>query len=224
MLICERGGMNEVMAELYLITGNVDYLDLAKRFCHKAIHGLLSHSIDELEVKHANTQIPKVIGAAKIYDITGEQKYKDIATFFWNQVTKHRSYVTGGNSINEHFGPEDIEKLGIQTTETCNTYNMLKLTEFLFRWEPKVEYMDYYERALYNHILGSQDPESGMAAYFIATQPGHFKIYNSPDDSFWCCTGTGMENPVRHTKRIYFQKKVIYICKSIYLFRNNNRG
>lgn len=207
MLICEHGGMNEVMADLYIITENEDYLELAKRFCHQAILDPLSQSIDDLEGKHANTQIPKVIGAAKIYDITGEEKYRDIATFFWNQVTKHRSYVTGGNSINEHFGPQDVEKLGIQTTETCNTYNMLKLTEYLYRWNPKVEYMDYYERALYNHILGSQDPDSGMAAYFIATQPGHFKIYNSPDDSFWCCTGTGMENPARHTRNIYYQEK-----------------
>lgn len=162
---------------------------------------------DHLEGKHANTQIPKVIGSAKIYDITGEEKYKNIAVFFWNQVTKHRSYVTGGNSINEHFGPEDVEKLGIQTTETCNTYNMLKLTEYLFRWNPQSEYMDYYERALYNQILSSQEPDSGMAAYFIATQPGHFKIYNSPEDSFWCCTGTGMENPARHTSSIYYQEK-----------------
>lgn len=206
MLICEHGGMNEVMADLYIITENEDYLELAKRFCHQAILDPLSQSIDDLEGKHANTQIPKVIGAAKIYDITGEEKYRDIATFFWNQVTKHRSYVTGGNSINEHFGPQDVEKLGIQTTETCNTYNMLKLTEYLFRWDPQGEYMDYYERALYNHILSSQDPDSGMAAYFIATQPGHFKIYNSPDDSFWCCTGTGMENPARHTSSTYYQE------------------
>lgn len=207
MLICEHGGMNEVMADLYTITNNKDYLELAKRFCHKAILDPLSKLIDDLEGKHANTQIPKVIGAAKIYDITGEEKYRDMATFFWNQVTAHRSYVTGGNSINEHFGPEGAEQLGIQTTETCNTYNMLKLTEHLFNWNPRKDYMDYYERALYNHILGSQDPESGMAAYFIATQPGHFKIYNSPEDSFWCCTGTGMENPARHTRSIYYQKE-----------------
>lgn|SRR5690625_1045190 len=207
MLICEHGGMNEVMADLYIITGNDDYLELAKRFCHKEILDPLSKSIDDLEGKHANTQIPKVIGAAKIYDITGEKKYQDMAIYFWNQVTKHRSYVTGGNSINEHFGPENEEKLGIQTTETCNTYNMMKLTEFLYRWSPKAEYMDYYERALYNHILASQDPDSGMAMYFVATQPGHFKVYGSPDDSFWCCTGTGMENPARHTRNIYVQNQ-----------------
>ncbi|WP_088104879.1 glycoside hydrolase family 127 protein [Halalkalibacter urbisdiaboli] len=206
MLICEHGGMNEAMADLYLITEDEKYLNLAKRFCHKAVLDPLAKGIDELEGKHANTQIPKVIGAAKLYDITGEQKYKDMAIFFWNEVTKHRSYIIGGNSINEHFGPINNEKLGIQTTETCNTYNMLKLTEHLFHWSQQAEYMDYYEKALYNHILASQDPDSGMKTYFVSTQPGHFKVYCSPDDSFWCCTGTGMENPARYPRNIYYKK------------------
>ncbi|WP_078548411.1 glycoside hydrolase family 127 protein [Litchfieldia alkalitelluris] len=203
MLICEHGGMNETMADLYLITGNRDYLDLAIRFCHKAILDPLSKGIDDLEGKHANTQIPKVVGAAKLYEITGETYYRDCAVYFWDIVTTNRSYVIGGNSKNEHFGLENTEELGIQTTETCNTYNMLKLTEHLFKWTHKVEYMDYYERALYNHILASQDPDSGMKTYFVATQPGHFKVYCSHDDSFWCCTGTGMENPARYTREIY---------------------
>src|SRR5690606_35312233 len=150
MLICEHGGMNEAMADLYAITGNKDYLDLAMRFCHNASLDPLAEGIDELEGKHANTHIPKVIGAAKIYNLTGEKKYKDIALYFRHLVTRHRSYIIGGNSINEHFGPPNEEKLGIQTTETCNTYNMLKLTELLFDWDPKSEYMDFYERALYN--------------------------------------------------------------------------
>jgi len=205
MLICEHGGMNEVMADLYIITKNEAYLTLAKRFCHEEILQPLAQSIDDLEGKHANTQIPKVIGAAKLYDITGDTYYKDIATYFWHQVIDHRSYVIGGNSIREHFGPENDEELGIQTTETCNTYNMMKLTEFLFKWSPDVKYMDYYEKALYNHILASQDPDSGMKSYFIPTQPGHFKVYCTPDDSFWCCTGTGMENPARYTREIYHE-------------------
>ncbi|WP_186577861.1 glycoside hydrolase family 127 protein [Aquibacillus kalidii] len=203
MLTCEHGGMNEAMADMYLITGEEKYLILAKRFCHQAILEPLAKGEDDLEGKHANTQIPKVIGAAKLYDITGEQRYRDMAEFFWNQVTNYRSYVIGGNSIGEHFGPENAEELGILTTETCNTYNMLKLTEHLFNWEQKSVYMDYYERALYNHILASQDPDSGMKTYFVSTQPGHFKVYCSPDDSFWCCTGTGMENPARYTRSIY---------------------
>ncbi len=130
MLICEHGGMNEAMADLFLITGNDAYLRLAIRFCHQEVLEPLAKGIDELEGKHANTQIPKVIGAAKLFNITGERKYKDMALFFWNVVTKHRSYSIGGNSINEHFGPTNSERLGVQTAETCNTYNMLKLTEF----------------------------------------------------------------------------------------------
>ncbi|MBT2719956.1 glycoside hydrolase family 127 protein [Bacillus sp. ISL-46] len=207
MLICEHGGMNEAMADLYTITNNEDYLKLAIRFCHHAILDPLSKGIDELEGKHANTQIPKVIGAAKLYEITGNEDYKNMAVFFWNEVTKNRSYIIGGNSIGEHFGPVNKETLGITTAETCNTYNMLKLTEHLFQWNHKAEYIDYYERALYNHILASQDPDSGMKTYFVSTQPGHFKIYCSPDNSFWCCTGTGMENPARYTRNIYYQEQ-----------------
>ncbi|MEH6992881.1 beta-L-arabinofuranosidase domain-containing protein [Neobacillus drentensis] len=212
MLICEHGGMNEAMADLYLITGNTDYLELAIRFCHKAILDPLSKGIDELEGKHANTQIPKVVGAAKLFEITGETYYHDCAIYFWDIVTRNRSYVIGGNSKNEHFGLENTEELGIQTNETCNTYNMLKLTEHLFKWTHKVEYMDYYERALYNHILASQDPDTGMKTYFVSTQPGHFKVYCSHDDSFWCCTGTGMENPARYTRQIYhYENEEIYV-------------
>jgi uncharacterized protein len=205
MLICEHGGMNEAMADLYLITKNQDYLNLAIRFCHQAILEPLAKQTDELQGKHANTQIPKVIGAAKLYEITGVEKYRVMAEFFWNQVTRHRSYVIGGNSNAEHFGPQDTEELGITTTETCNTYNMLKLTEHLFHWTKRSEYMDYYEKALYNHILASQDPDSGMKTYFVSTQPGHFKVYCSPDNSFWCCTGTGMENPARYPRNIYYR-------------------
>ncbi|WP_160724387.1 glycoside hydrolase family 127 protein [Bacillus sp. USDA818B3_A] len=204
MLICEHGGMNEAMADLYTITKNEDYLKLAIRFCHQAILEPLSKDVDELEGKHANTQIPKVIGAAKLYEITGNEDYKNTAAFFWNEVTKNRSYIIGGNSIGEHFGPINKETLGITTAETCNTYNMLKLTEHLFQWSPNSEYMDYYEKALYNHILASQDPDSGMKTYFVSTQPGHFKIYCSHDNSFWCCTGTGMENPARYTRNIFY--------------------
>lgn len=212
MLTCEHGGMNEAMADLYLITKNQDYLNLAIRFCHRAILEPLAQQVDELQGKHANTQIPKVIGAAKLYEITGEEKYRVMAEFFWNQVTRHRSYVIGGNSNAEHFGPQDTEELGITTTETCNTYNMLKLTEHLFHWTKKSEYMDYYEKALYNHILASQDPDSGMKTYFVSTQPGHFKVYCSPDNSFWCCTGTGMENPARYPRNIYYRdNRDIYV-------------
>lgn len=205
MLFCEHGGMCETMSKLYKITENKDYLDLSIRFYHKETLLPLSKELDELEGKHANTQIPKVIGAARLYDITGNEAYKNAAKFFWNQVTKSRSYVIGGNSRDEHFGKSNTEKLGVTTAETCNTYNMLKLTESLYAWSHDSEYMDYYENALYNHILASQDPESGMKTYFVSTQPGHFKIYCSSDNSFWCCTGTGMENPARYIRQIYYR-------------------
>lgn len=206
MLICEFGGMNEVMADVYLITGEERFLTLAERFNHDAILDPLTEGIDDLAGKHANTQIPKVIGAAKLYDINGNEDYQKLTRFFWDQVINHRSYAFGGNSNAEHFGPAGTEPLGIISTETCNTYNMLKLTEHLFDWHPSSHYMDYYENGLYNHILGSQDPDSGMKAYFIPTEPGHFKVYSSPDNSFWCCTGSGMENPARYTKNIYTRK------------------
>ena len=206
MLICEFGGMNETMADVYQITGDKRFLKLAERFNHKAVLDPLVEGIDDLAGKHANTQIPKVIGAAKLYDITGNQDYQKLARFFWEEVVNNRSYAFGGNSNAEHFGPSGAEPLGIISTETCNTYNMLKLTEHLFDWQPDSRYMDYYENALYNHILGSQDPESGMKSYFIPTEPGHFKVYCSPDNSFWCCTGSGMENPARYTKNIYTRK------------------
>lgn len=151
MLICEHGGMNEVMADLYLLTENLSYLELAERFCHHAILQPLAEGKDELEGKHANTQIPKVIGAAKLYEITGNEEYRQAALFFWEQVVHHRSYAIGGNSIREHFGAEGSEELGIMTTETCNTYNMLKLTGHLFHWTHEARYMDYYEKALYKN-------------------------------------------------------------------------
>jgi len=212
MLICEHGGMNEALADLYQLTGNKAYLELAIRFCHLAILEPLAEGIDELEGKHANTQIPKVIGAAKLYDLTGDEKYHRIAQFFWREVTRNRSYIIGGNSIFEHFSAPGTEKLGVETAETCNTYNMLKLTSQLFRWSPDAEYMDFYERALYNHILASQDPDSGMKMYFISTEPGHFKVYGTQDQSFWCCTGTGMENPALYTRDIYYaDKDAVYV-------------
>ncbi len=204
MLECEYGGMNEAMAELYEITGEKKYLDLAVRFSQDAILEPLSNGRDELEGKHANTQIPKVIGAAAIYGADKSQEdYRRAAEFFYDTVVNHRSYVIGGNSDREHFGSITGETLGTQTCETCNTYNMLKLTERLYAWEHKAEYMDYYERALFNHILASQDPESGMKTYFMATKQGHFKVYSTRENSFWCCVGSGMENPARYTRNIY---------------------
>lgn len=206
MLRCEYGGMNEVFAQLYDITNEKKYLDMAVRFSQPAILDPLANGVDELQGKHANTQIPKVIGAAAVYnEDESYDKYKKVAEFFYNTVIDHRSYVIGGNSNREHFGGLTEEVLGTQTCETCNTYNMMKLSEYLYAWEHKPEYMDYYEKALFNHILASQDPETGMKTYFMATTQGHFKVYSTKEDSFWCCVGSGMENPGRYTRNIYYK-------------------
>jgi len=206
MLACEHGGINESLAELYGRTGDERYLALSRRFHHKAVLGPLSQGIDCLPGLHANTQIPKITGVARRYELAGAMEDRAIASFFWDRVVQHHSYATGGHSEREHFGPPDqlSGRLGTDTTETCNTYNMLKLTKHLFCWDTACEKADFYERALYNHILGSQNPEDGMMCYFIPLKPGHFKTYSTPFDSFWCCTGTGMENHVRYGEAIYF--------------------
>lgn len=205
-LKCEFGGMNEVLANLYAVTGNPEHLRLARCFDHKAVYDPLAAGEDRLNGLHGNSTIPKVIGAAREYELTGEPRYRDIATFFWRNVALKRSFATGGNSDREHFFPfEEFSKhLSPMAQETCNTYNMLKLTRHLFAWEPTAEAMDFYERALFNHILGSQDPVKGTGIYFASMRPGFFKLYATPFDSFWCCTGTGMENPARYGESIYF--------------------
>jgi DUF1680 family protein len=206
MLRVEHGGMSETLADIYALTGDEKYLAAARRFYHEAIMDPLLAGRDELAGKHANTQIPKVIGEARLYEVAGDSGGRKIAETFWERVIHHHSYVIGGNSENEHFGPPDklTARLGAATAETCNTYNMLKLTRHLFEWQPKAGYFDYYERALYNHILGSQEPQQGMFTYFMSLKPGHFKTYSTPTESFWCCVGTGMENHTKYNDSIYF--------------------
>ena len=202
----EHGGMNEVLANLYAITGNPDHLRLSKDFNHEAILEPLAHGQDKLDGKHANTQVPKIIGAVRQFELTGDKSLLAAATTFWRAVALNRSYAIGGHSDGEHFFPitDFAHHLSPVTCESCNTYNMLKLTRHLFAIEPSAELMDFYERALYNHILGSIDPQRGMVTYFIPLKPGHFKIYSTPDNSFWCCTGTGMENHAKYADTIFF--------------------
>ena len=206
MLRNEHGGMNDVLAELYAVTGDPQYLKLSQRFNHWAVLGPLAKRQDRLTGLHANTQFPKILGAERQYDFTGDESLHTIATFFWDVLTKERSYVIGGNSDGEHFSAkEELSKhIGPNTTETCNTYNMLKITRRLFCWEPKAEYADYYERALYNHILASQNPETGMVVYYLPLRTGSRKVFSTPNDSFWCCVGTGMENHAKYGDSIYF--------------------
>ncbi|HBF33049.1 TPA: glycosyl hydrolase [Candidatus Sumerlaeota bacterium] len=208
MLNTEQGGMNEILADLYALTGNKDYLTLAERFCHQAILKPLAEGRDDLTNKHANTQVPKVVGAARLYELTGKEEYKKMASYFWHEVVEKRSYATGGNSIDEHFKKLGTEPLGAHTAETCNVHNMLRLTRLVATWDPSdSSYGDYYERALLNQILASQDPDTGMMLYFLSTKPGHFKVYNTPENSFWCCTATGVENPPRYGEGVYMHGK-----------------
>jgi uncharacterized protein len=207
MLMTEHGGMTEVLANLYAVTGNPDHLRIARTFDHELLLGPLARHEDPLNGLHANTQIPKIIGAAREYEMTGEPRYRDAAAFFWERVALHRSYANGGHSDDEAFFPpeEFSHHLGTSSSETCNTYNMLKLTRHLFSWAPSAQLMDFYERGLYNHILASQDPATGMMIYYCPFAPGAFRTYSTPDASFWCCVGTGMENHGKYPDTIYFQ-------------------
>ncbi|NLY43044.1 MAG: hypothetical protein GX066_03530 [Clostridiaceae bacterium] len=202
MLLGEHGGINESFARLYEITGKEEYINLAKRFSHKAIMDPLAQGVDNLTGLHANTQIPKIIGAARIYALTGDEYYRKVAENFWKFVVYNRSYANGGNSDNEHFTALDKEPLSSTSTETCNSYNMLKLTELLYSIEQKAEYVDYYENVLYNHILGSQNPTTGQKTYYIDLRMGGNKTYRK---DFECCMGTGMENPGRYNRMIYYK-------------------
>jgi DUF1680 family protein len=206
MLNQEHGGMNEVLADLYAITGNRKYLATAERFNHHAILDPLIQHQDQLTGKHANTQIPKVIGLERIATLTGNKAEDSGARFFWETVTKNRSVAFGGNSVSEHFNdPHDFQGLLLhrEGPETCNTYNMLRLTEELFASAPNATYADYYERALYNHILSAINSTHPGYVYFTPIRPDHYRVYSVPGEGFWCCVGTGMENPGKYGRFIY---------------------
>lgn len=215
MLRTEYGGMNEVYADLWSMTGNADYKTLAARFSQNAVLDPLARTQDQLDGMHANTQIPKIIGFQRVYETGGDERYHDAATFFWKTVAKTRAFATGGHGDNEHFFPMadfDRHVFSAKGSETCCQHNMLKLTRALFLQDPRAEYADYYERTLYNGILASQDPDSGMATYFQGARPGYMKLYHTPEDSFWCCTGTGMENHVKYRDSIYFHDdRALYV-------------
>lgn len=202
----EFGGMIETGYNLYAITGNIRDKKLAEIFYDHAVLDPLAAKEDRLAKLHANTQIPKIIGEARGYELTGNESQRTIADFFWQTVIAHHTYATGGNSDDEHFFEPDklSAHMTARTTETCNTYNMLKLTRHLFTWTADTRYADYYEQALYNHILAAQDPETGMASYFMPFKPGLFKVYSSPLNSFWCCMGTGFESNAKFAEAIYY--------------------
>mgnify|MGYP002605690108 CR=1 FL=1 len=206
MLRSEHGGLNEVFADVADLTGKDSYLQLARRFSHRAILDPLLKQEDQLTGKHANTQIPKVIGYKRIADLEGDESWDDAARFFWKTVVDQRSISIGGNSVREHFHPsEDFSSMltSEQGPETCNTYNMLRLTKMLYQTSADAHYMDYYERALYNHILSTIDPVQGGFVYFTPMRSGHYRVYSQPQTSFWCCVGSGMENHAKYGEMIY---------------------
>jgi len=208
MLRVEHGGMNEVLADVYALTHDEKHLALAERFCHQAVLAPLSEGRDTLNGLHSNTQIPKFVGFERLYQLTGKAQYHAAAEFFWKTVTGTRSFATGGNGDNEHFFPvTDFARHlpSAKTMETCCSHNMLRLTRLLWANDPTAAYGDYYEKTLFNTILGSQDPDTGMMTYFQSTRPGYRKLYCTPFDSFWCCTGSGIENHAKYGDSIYFR-------------------
>ena len=210
MLRSEHGGLNETFADVAEITGDKKYLELARRFSHKVILDPLVKDEDRLTGMHANTQIPKVIGYKRIADLAQDQNWDHAARFFWNTVVNHRSVCIGGNSVREHFHPADnfTSMLNdVQGPETCNTYNMLRLTKMLYQTSPDIRFADYYERALYNHILASQQPTKGGFVYFTPMRPGHYRVYSQPETSMWCCVGSGLENHTKYGEFIYAHAK-----------------
>ncbi len=206
MLDNEFGGMDEVLADAYAITGDSKYLDAARRFSHHWLLDSMVAGVDNLDNKHANTQVPKVVGYQRIAELGGGEEYDRAARFFWHTVVDTRSLSIGGNSRREHFASKDDCRSYVtdrEGPETCNTNNMLKLTEGLFRMTPSAALSDFYERALYNHILSSQHPGHGGYVYFTSARPGHYRVYSRPNAGMWCCVGTGMENHGKYGQFIY---------------------
>ena len=206
MLVSEQGGMNEVLADVYAMTGEEAHRALAGQFNQTAQLAPLMRHQDILNGLHSNQYIPRVIGIARQYELTGSGDYRTGAEFFWQNVVRHRTFVFGGNGDRENFFPigDAAQHLTVGSAETCCTYNMLKLTNHYFCWNASMEAADFYERALINHILGSQDPATGGMTYYFSMQPGHFKTFSSQWDSCWCCDGTGMENHAKYSRGIYY--------------------
>ncbi|WP_132431347.1 glycoside hydrolase family 127 protein [Natronoflexus pectinivorans] len=202
----EHGGMNEIFADAYQISGDKKYLDAAKRYSHRMFLEPLSQGIDNLDNKHANTQIPKFIGFSRIAELGGDDQYNRAGRFSWETITENRSLAFGGNSRREHFPSVNACSDFIRDVdgpESCNSYNMLRLTEVLFRQQPSAHYADYYERTLFNHILSTQHPEHGGYVYFTTARPRHYRVYSAPNEAMWCCVGTGMENHAKYNQFIY---------------------
>ncbi|RRB14258.1 glycoside hydrolase family 127 protein [Larkinella knui] len=206
VLRTEHGGINEIFADLYILTRDKKYLETAQRISHRALLNPLLAKQDKLTGLHANTQIPKVIGFEKIATLTGKTDWSEAALYFWQNVSQTRSVAFGGNSVREHFNPTTDFSQVLQSNqgpETCNSFNMLRLSKALFLDKNDVSYLDFYERTLYNHILSSQHPEKGGFVYFTPIRPNHYRVYSQPETSMWCCVGSGLENHTKYGELIY---------------------
>ena len=202
----EHGGMNEVLADAYAITGQQKYLDVARRFSHRRLLNPLMQRRDILDNMHANTQVPKVIGFERIAELGGDEAYHTAGAYFWDIVTGERTLAFGGNSRREHFPSKEACQDFVQDIdgpESCNTNNMMKLTEDLHRRNPEARFADYYEVAMFNHILSTQHPEHGGYVYFTSARPRHYRNYSAPNEAMWCCVGTGMENHGKYGQFVY---------------------
>lgn len=208
VLNCEHGGINESFAELFVRTGDRTWLALAERIYHHKVLDPLAEGKDELATLHANTQIPKLIGLARLAEITGKSHYRKASTQFWHSVTEHHSYVIGGHGDREYFDAADSQAQHIseQTCEACGTYNMLKLTRHLFSWTPHSQYFEFYERAHLNHILAHQNPKTGMFTYMTPLMSGMPREFSTEDVSFWCCVLSGLESHAKHGDSIYWSR------------------
>ena len=208
VLDCEHGGINESFAELYSRTGDRRWLALSETIYHrKVLEPALSRGGEDcLPNIHANTQIPKLIGLARLHELTGEARHLKAAGFFWDSVTSNYSYVIGGNADREYFqAPRSISRhITEQTCESCNSYNMMKLSRLLYADAGAAKYFDYYERTHLNHILAQHHPQTGMFAYMVPLMSGSHREFSTPFDDFWCCVGTGMESHAKHGDSIYW--------------------
>lgn len=214
MIRNEFGGINESFYNLYAITGEENYRWLAEYFYHNDVIDPLKKHNDDLGTKHTNTFIPKVIAEARNYELTLNEVSRKLTDFFWHTMIDHHTFAPGCSSQKEHFfdTAHFSKYLNGYTGETCCTYNMLKLSRHLFCWTGDAKVADYYERALYNHILGQQDPESGMVCYFLPLLNGAHKVYSTKENSFWCCVGSGFENHAKYGEAIYYHNdKGIYV-------------
>ena len=209
VLACEHGGINESFAELYARTNDERWLTIARRLYHHKALAPLAGGRDELANLHSNTQIPKLIGLARLYELKGRQSDADTVKFFWKTVTDHHSYVIGGNGDREYFsGPDTIAAhITEQTCEACCSYNMLKMTRHLYSWSPDAAYFDYYERTHLNHIMAHQNPRTGMFTYMTPLMSGVAREYSSEENDFWCCVLSGIESHSKHGDSIYWENR-----------------